>query len=516
MAEHCTSFNAHQFKPNICRNCFQDKQHHENSLTSNECMSSDVQMPASNETIDNNDQCQQNQADTNFSPIPVQTSSESKLPECKYGLACYQTNPDHFKLYSHSSGHERTEKSSERGDMTNPIVNSENTSLIKSTSSPANKRKLKLVKKFDEQKKSELSFIEFMENKIQELISQFELKADEVGKLRQDLDKMIIYNQQLKTALKTEIDQREQRQLKRKRVLAISRQTPFYWSLDSFEEPYREIEIPVQSVEYDIIEQLMNSTISKHGNRYGTVNGRDPTEFLINRIIRIENNELWHLYCFKKDMVIRQNNNRLTDCGSSIYLETRPLLTPLLDIKTNEYWLFHGCSQNNLYHLLHKGYDPRVSNLNGNFGGGFYLAENSSKSNKYIPCPGCNQNCVGSSIGCDCTDQENLEFSMILYRAALGDVHIALSYDKNKYCRGPNNQLIRRPPMKANGKDLYDSVMGESMKYGADRLQHREFVLYDSGQAYPEYVIYFRRSTKTLRRPRNIEHLKKTCREFLS
>ncbi|CAF5191572.1 unnamed protein product, partial [Rotaria sp. Silwood1] len=29
------------------------------------------------------------------------------------------------------------------------------------------------------------------------------------------------------------------------------------------------------------------------------------------------------------DMIIRQNNDRLADCGSSIYLETHPILTPL-------------------------------------------------------------------------------------------------------------------------------------------------------------------------------------------
>ncbi|CAF5127941.1 unnamed protein product, partial [Rotaria sp. Silwood1] len=136
------------------------------------------------------------------------------------------------------------------------------------------------------------------------------------------------------------------------------------------------------------IKQLINSTISQHNNKYGTVNGQNPTEFLIKKIVRIHNDELWHLYSYKKDMIIRQNNDRLSDCGSSIYLETHPILTPLLDARTNEYWLFHGCSQNNLYHLLHSGYDPRISNLKGKFGGGFYLAENSSKSNRYIPCPG--------------------------------------------------------------------------------------------------------------------------------
>ncbi|CAF4790446.1 unnamed protein product, partial [Rotaria sp. Silwood2] len=222
------------------------------------------------------------------------------LPQCKYGLACYRTNPDHFELYSHPPDYKRREKSCEIGNVGIPVINSGSSSQMKSAFSPASERKLKLVKKLDEQKKSELHFVKLIENKIQSLIGQFELKAEEVAKLRQDLDKMVMYNQKLETALKVEIDQREQRELERKRILTISRQTPSYWGPNVFEEPYREIEISAQSAEYDIIEQLMNSTISKHGHQYGTVNGRDPTEFLINRIIQIQNNELWHLYCFKK------------------------------------------------------------------------------------------------------------------------------------------------------------------------------------------------------------------------
>ncbi len=66
---------------------------------------------------------------------------------------------------------------------------------------------------------------------------------------------------------------------------------------------------------------------------------------------------------------------------SSKYLKKHPLLTPLLDANANEYWLFHGCDDQIIPVLVDKGYDPRVSDLNGMFGGGFYLAENSSKSN---------------------------------------------------------------------------------------------------------------------------------------
>ena len=200
-------------------------------------------------------------------------------------------------------------------------------------------------------------------------------------------------------------------------------------------------------------------------------------------------------------------------CDSSKYLQTFPFVTPLLDTNANEYWLFHGCDGKNLHFLLYSGYDPRVSNLDGMFGGGFYLAENSSKSNQYISCPTCGKNSISTSHGCQCSKQENLLFTIVLYRAVLGDVHVAQVYNKKKY-KGEGNYLVRRPPVKENGMDLYDSVLGESIKYGGDRLKYREVILYESGQAYPEYIIEFRRSAMNAKPPSRIKHAIDMCYDF--
>ena len=127
---------------------------------------------------------------------------------------------------------------------------------------------------------------------------------------------------------------------------------------------------------------------------------------------------------------MHKNNHRVVHCESSNYLEEYPPLTPVLDASANEYWLFHGCDNGILKILLHEGYDPRVSCLDGMFGGGFYLAENSSKSNQYIPCPDCGENAISRNEVCKCKNQNNLEFSMILYRTVLVDVHVAKKYDK--------------------------------------------------------------------------------------
>jgi hypothetical protein len=169
-----------------------------------------------------------------------------------------------------------------------------------------------------------------------------------------------------------------------------------------------------------------------------------------------------------------------------------------------------------LRHLLRCGYDPRISDLRGMFGGGFYLAENSSKSNQYIPCHQCNGNSVSTGSGCDCPNQEDFVFSMVLYRAVLGDVHVASKYDKLVYRKsGENERHVRRPPKKTGCQDLYDSVMGESIKNGGDKLQYREFILYERGQAYPEYVIDFRRSAQNARPPTDMKRLLNRCQNFL-
>jgi len=51
---------------------------------------------------------------------------------------------------------------------------------------------------------------------------------------------------------------------------------------------------------------------------------------------------------------------------------------------------------------------------------------------------------------------------------------------------------VRRPPLKLNSMDTYDSVLGESKIHGG-ALNYREFVVYDRYQVYPEYVISFDR-----------------------
>jgi len=143
--------------------------------------------------------------------------------------------------------------------------------------------------------------------------------------------------------------------------------------------------------------------------------------------------------------------------------------------------------------IVKNGFDERVSALSGMFGGGIYFAENSSKSNQYVPCSNCNGGAVFSTTNCSCKDQGIL--GLILCRVALGDVHIALKYDQDKY-KGTTERPVRLAPLKANGK-RYDAVLGESLQNGGDTLRFREIVIYDRYQVYPEYLVAYKRVCDT-------------------
>lgn len=73
---------------------------------------------------------------------------------------------------------------------------------------------------------------------------------------------------------------------------------------------------------------------------------------------------------------------------------------------------------------------------------------------------------------------------MFLIRMCLGDVYLT-KQDCNSFKRPPQ----KKNPNQAGGtqQDLYDSVVANG---GA--FSHREFVVYDRNQAYPEYLIWYK------------------------
>lgn len=126
---------------------------------------------------------------------------------------------------------------------------------------------------------------------------------ESIEKLRKEKMKIAEYHQQLEKALADEINERERRDIEKQRILTIKRDIPSYWGINALDESYREIKINPGSPEFTIIRDLLNDTIETHGDKYGTIYGKDPTEFLVTSVTRIHNKMLWHEYCFKKVII---------------------------------------------------------------------------------------------------------------------------------------------------------------------------------------------------------------------
>jgi len=136
----------------------------------------------------------------------------------------------------------------------------------------------------------------------------------------------------------------------------------------------------------------------------------------------------------------------------------------LIDTKLlNETFLYHGTTEEVADVIAHHGFDERVASLAGMYGAGVYFADQACKSAQY------------------CSEDHSGLKTLIVARVTLGDPYYASS----------GLSSIRRPPSRnkhfAQGL-TYDSVIANSSSSQA----HREYIIYDHRQAYPEYIVHFR------------------------
>jgi len=274
-------------------------------------------------------------------------------------------------------------------------------------------------------------------------------------------------------------------------VLESKTAYPTYWR--EFTE-HIDVELPRDGDEFKKLEKLMNDTLVVHDSGKGLVNGKPPTRFVVTKIIRIQDMMLWKEYNFKKDIMV-DRYNKLKDTGdfknSEALLQKQPLIAPCISATVREFYLFHGTSFQVADIVKVLGFDERVASVTGMFGAGIYLAENSSKSNQYVPCSICGGGNFGASKKCNCQDDDPPESPMFILRALLGDFHRVGKYDEAIY-KGTKEKPIRRPPQKPNSTVLYDSIVAEPEKYGGC-VKWREFIIYDRHQVYPEYLVHYKR-----------------------
>eukprot|EP00727_Mastigamoeba_balamuthi_P005648 m51a1_g1702 putative poly(adp-ribose) polymerase (526) ;mRNA; f:498370-500599 len=280
-------------------------------------------------------------------------------------------------------------------------------------------------------------------------------------------------------------------------LLLFDDTTPPYWTQDFGQ--FRLVEVDMKSPEAMDIQTLMTFTIARggHQNKYGVVAGykTDPKSFEVISITRVQNRKEWDKYVTAKQRVGRKWNMEIQKLPCSKYLKQCPLIVPMQDERTNEYYFWHGCKFTPFIDQViipgQGGFDNRMACMKGMFGGGIYFAENSSKSNQYVPCSTCKSGHIESKHGCTCFDKSPIPHAMLLCRVALGNIYVSKNDSAEIQKGGYDAPKLKEDPSKS-----YDSVLGESVGYGGQELQYREVVVYDRALAYPEYIVYYHRHEK--------------------
>jgi len=195
--------------------------------------------------------------------------------------------------------------------------------------------------------------------------------------------------------------------------------------------------------------------------------GRDGT-FEVHRITRVkvwrvENIVLWKQYRAKAEQMATKQRllgapcQRLQPEVPDYSDDSFP--TPLTwhrhyNRDLNEVMLWHGTCRNHVQSIVEEGFDERVCNLHGMFGAGLYFAQDACKSGQYAA-----------------RDNKGSHW-FLLSRVLLG-----------KVCKTQTGMPnIRRAPGSC------DSVVFEP-DINSQVGHHRELVVYDRQQVYPEFVV---------------------------
>jgi hypothetical protein len=149
-----------------------------------------------------------------------------------------------------------------------------------------------------------------------------------------------------------------------------------------------------------------------------------------------------------------------TDCASA----QLPMVTPLAS-DLNEHYLWHGTGPTEACGIASSGFDMSQAGYGRGsfFGRGAYFAESCLKADEYVK------------------PNEKGWFPLILCRVTLGTVN---------YCDAEDPGELRETLRARSRAGKYHSVLGDREKV---RQTFREFVLFDSSQIYPEFIVWYRK-----------------------
>lgn len=201
-----------------------------------------------------------------------------------------------------------------------------------------------------------------------------------------------------------------------------------------------------------------------------------PTKYHMRRVIRNEDSKLWSKYIAKRDKIKEKRKNegphriRLFEppLMTAGFARRRPEVVGSLDTDINECLMWHGTHVRAALSIAHNGFALNLAGSSGGnmYGKGIYLAESCTKADEYA------------------RDEEmggyyNGVYALVLCRVCMGKM-----YYTNK----------RDPEAGDHTKDgTHDSTCGDR---AASADTFREFVVYDSDQVYPEFLVFYARLYK--------------------
>ena len=177
----------------------------------------------------------------------------------------------------------------------------------------------------------------------------------------------------------------------------------------------------------------------------------------------------WKAYEFRKEEIRKELESRGSVPTITSTLSSEVCRWAHLDSKINEVLLLHGTRQ--IDQIAEFGFDQRLARESGLYGQGIYFTDHSCKSLQYS---GADPRIHGSPG------------HLIIARVILGHPHNAA---------GPLKQLKVEPMVDPNdsSKGRCHSVIVQPgiLKNSGLEQVHREFVLFNGAQAYPEMIVHF-------------------------
>lgn len=220
------------------------------------------------------------------------------------------------------------------------------------------------------------------------------------------------------------------------------------------------------------LQQLLVETYSDVTTRDRVTHCRTwevPRNFSLVSAERNENSRLWRKYAIKKATLQKERRDAM-DCGAA-YDTFDDILTSRvwesmegdrLDTGINEWYLFHGTSASAARNICSTDFKMRLAgSATGTlYGKGSYLAESITKADEY-------------------SKEEDGIFTLLLCRVLGGNV----LYNAE---RTPDAQKLTDACLEGEN----DSILGDRKKVSGT---YREFIIFDTENVYPEYVIKYRR-----------------------